>query len=128
MLQVKNNKPNKLLYIYIKKMKSNYQKLSTLLVLAFFILACQGLSEIEKHGQHYQKHNDYPSLQKVVDLLPLDSDSNYVRKILGEPIDMGFDFRYLLDSTGPNGCVVGAVFHISEIGKIDQKWLDEICE
>jgi hypothetical protein len=109
-------------------MKSNFEKLSTILIFSFFILACQSLSEIEKHGQHYQEHNDFQSLNKVVELMPLDSDTTYVRKILGEPIDMGFDFRYLIDSTGPNGCVVGAVFHISEEGKIDQKWLDEICE
>ncbi|MFT5764419.1 MAG: hypothetical protein ACI8X3_001850 [Saprospiraceae bacterium] len=109
-------------------MKLNYQKLSSLLILSFLILACQSLSEIEKYGQHYQKNNDYQSLHKVVELMPLDSDSTYVRKILGEPIDMGFDFRYLIDSTGPKGCVVGAVFHINEEGKIDQKWLDEICE
>ena len=41
---------------------------------------------------------------------------------------MGFDYRYLIDSVGPKGCVMGAVFHIDENGKIDQKWLDEICE
>ena len=41
---------------------------------------------------------------------------------------MGFDYRYLVDSTGENGCVIGAVFHIGEEGKIDQKWVDEICE
>jgi hypothetical protein len=64
----------------------------------------------------------------VVDLLPPGSDTARVKDILGEPIDMGFDYRYTLDSVGPTGCVVGAVFHIDEQGKIDQKWLDEICE
>ncbi len=55
-------------------------------------------------------------------------DTSYVKAILGEPIDMGFDYKYLIDSTGPKGCAVGAVFHINENGNIDQKWIDEICE
>jgi hypothetical protein len=42
--------------------------------------------------------------------------------------DMGLYFRYLVSSTGPSDDVVGAVFHIAEGGKIDQKWIDEICE
>jgi hypothetical protein len=82
----------------------------------------------KKHGKTYQKTLDYQSLSKVVDLIPLQSDTSFVRSILGEPIDMGFDFRYLIDSVGPNGCPLGAVFHIDEYGKIDQKWIDEICE
>jgi hypothetical protein len=41
---------------------------------------------------------------------------------------MGFDLRYLLDSVGPNDCVVGAVFHYDDQGRIDQKWIGEICE
>lgn len=97
-----------------------------LLVLCIF--GCKELSEIEKYGKHYQKHNDYKSLNKVVELMELDVDTSFVKKILGAPIDMGFDYRYLIDSTGTNGCVIGAVFHINELGKIDQKWLDEICE
>ena len=60
--------------------------------------------------------------------MKLDVDTAYVKKILGKPIDMGFDYRYLIDSTGVKGCPIGAVFHISETGKIDQKWIDEICE
>jgi hypothetical protein len=86
------------------------------------------MTEIERFGQHYQKHNDYKSLSKVVELMKLEVDTTYVKSILGQPIDMGFDYRYLIDSTGPNGCVVGAVFHIGDGGKIDQKWIDEICE
>ncbi|PSR12902.1 MAG: hypothetical protein C7N36_10095 [Bacteroidetes bacterium] len=97
-------------------------------LLLFMCLACQQKSSLEKYGQHYQQHQDYESLSKVVELLPLDTDTSYVRRLLGEPIDMGFDFRYLIDSVGPNGCVIGAVFHISETGKTDQQWLDEICE
>ena len=98
-----------------------------LLVLIFFS-ACVSQNNIKKFGQHYQKNKDYQNLKKVVDLIPLGADSSEVKNILGDPIDMGFDFRYLLDSNGPNGCKVGAVFHLNEKGKIDQKWIDEICE
>ncbi|UZR98097.1 hypothetical protein [Chondrinema litorale] len=86
------------------------------------------MTEIEQYGQHFQQHQDYNSLSKVLDLIGKTPDTSYVKKILGQPIEMGFDYRYLLDSTGPNGCVVGAVFHIDDIGKIDQKWIGEICE
>jgi len=86
------------------------------------------MTPIYKYGKHYQYHQDYESLAKVVEQLELRSDTSKVRQILGEPIDMGFDYRYLLDSVGPQGCVVGAVFHIDEEGKIDQKWIGEICE
>ncbi len=105
------------------------KRISTYLIfLSFFLIACPQQSEIERLGKHYQKQNDFYSLNRVVELMPMDADTAYVRAILGEPIDMGFDFRYLIDSTGQNGCVMGAVFHINEAGKIDQKWLDEICE
>ncbi len=97
------------------------------LMLLFFV-GCSQETEIEKHGKHFQKHNDYKSLSKVVELIKIDDDTSYVKKILGEPIDMGFDYRYVIDSTGVKGCVIGAVFHINELGKIDQKWIDEICE
>lgn len=96
--------------------------------LAIILTACATKDAITRFGAHYQKHKDYESLSKVVELLTPGADTAYVRRLLGEPIDMGFDFRYLLDSIGPDGCVVGAVFHIDEQGKIDDKWIDEICE
>ncbi|MFT4668280.1 MAG: hypothetical protein ACI9RM_002121 [Ulvibacter sp.] len=99
-----------------------------LFVIVILLSGCVGITKIEKHGQHYQKHNDYISLNKVVELMTLEVDTSYVRAILGEPIDMGFDYRYLIDSIGPKGCSIGAVFHINDAGKIDQKWIDEICE
>ena len=86
------------------------------------------LETVAKQGQHYQKHKDYNSLNKVVELMPLEADTSYVKSVLGTPIDMGFDYRYLIDSTGVNGCVIGAVFHLNDNGKIDQKWVGEICE
>ncbi|MEZ5038751.1 MAG: hypothetical protein R2828_02630 [Saprospiraceae bacterium] len=91
-------------------------------------MGCKTKNEIMAAGQHFQAHQDFENLKKVVDLMPLDVDTTYVKSILGEPIDMGFDYRYLVDSIGPNGCVIGAVFHIEDAGKIDQKWIGEICE
>ncbi|MFT5158374.1 MAG: hypothetical protein ACI83I_002940 [Bacteroidia bacterium] len=93
-----------------------------------FSLGCNQIPAIEEYGQHYQKHNDYISLIKVVELIKLDADTSYVKAILGEPLDMGFDYRYLVDSIGLKDCSIGAVFHIDNEGKIDQKWIDEICE
>lgn len=97
-------------------------------LLCCFFLACTSESEIVKLGKHYQKHQDYKSLQGVLDLMPLDADTSYIQLILGEPIDMGFDYRYTIDSVGENGCTIGAVFHLDDKGGYDQKWLDEICE
>lgn len=97
-------------------------------IFLIFFFACTPKTAIEKLGQHYQQHQDFASLNQALELLPLGQDTAYVRNILGEPIDMGFDYRYLVDSTGENGCAVGAVFHIGENGKIDQKWTGEICE
>lgn len=97
-------------------------------IFILFSFGCSPTAMMTKYGKHYQKFNDHKSLSKVVELLPLDSDTAFVKTILGEPIDMGFDYRYLINEQGPNGCVLGAVFHINENGKIDQKWLDEICE
>jgi len=97
-------------------------------IVSLLFLACQSLSPIEKHAKHYQQHQDYTSLQQVVELLPEMADTALVVKLLGEPIDMGFDLRYLVDSVGPQDCVIGAVFHYDEAGVVDQKWIDEICE
>lgn len=99
----------------------------SLFTISLLTFACP-MSPIYIHGKNYQQDQDYASLAKVLEQLELGTDTSIVRQILGEPIDMGFDYRYLLDSVGPKGCVVGAVFHIDERGKIDQKWLDEICE
>ncbi|MDW7694072.1 hypothetical protein R9C00_04900 [Flammeovirgaceae bacterium SG7u.111] len=97
-------------------------------LLLLFFLSCKPETELEKLGKHYQKNGDYQSLKQVVELMEMDVDTSFVKTILGEPISMGFDFRYLADSTSENGCTIGAVFHIGEAGKIDQKWIDEICE
>lgn len=104
------------------------KKMLTLVFFSMIIFGCSSCYAVKRYGQHYQKHEDYKSLYKVVDLIPLEVDTSYVKSILGDPIDMGFDYRYLVDSMGPNGCVIGAVFHIDDNGKIDQKWIGEICE
>ena len=103
------------------------KKLITICLLGiFYLFGCSSTKEIEKLGQLYQNNEDYKSLSKAVELIKLGKDTSYVKAILGEPINMGFDYRYLLDSIGPNGCAVGAVFHINKDGLIDQKWIDEI--
>jgi hypothetical protein len=99
-----------------------------LFVVLLFSIGCKQTSPIIGFGQHFQQHQDYESLKKVVELIDLGADTATVKGILGEPIDMGFDYRYLTDSIGPKGCSVGAVFHINDAGKIDDKWIDEICE
>lgn len=103
-------------------------KLFIYCLLVFGFISCVNVSSLSKYAKHYRKHQDYNSLNKALELIALQTDTAQVAKLLGKPIDMGFDYRYLIDSTGPNGCVVGAVFHIDENGKIDQKWLGEICE
>ena len=97
-------------------------------LLAILFCACLATNQIEKQAKLFREYRTYESLAKVVELLPADADTNLVRKLLGDPINFGFDYRYLIDSLGPNGCSIGAVFHIGEAGIIDQKWIDEICE
>ena len=97
-------------------------------LLAILFCSCLAASQLKKQAKLFQEEQSYASLAKVVELLPEDADTIMVRKLLGEPINFGFDYRYLIDSVGPNGCSIGAVFHIDEAGKIDQKWIDEICE
>ncbi|SHG73428.1 hypothetical protein SAMN05443549_10672 [Flavobacterium fluvii] len=98
------------------------------LYLFILVCGCAPKTEIAKYGQHYQKFNDYKSLAEAVKLMPTDISTSEVKKILGDPIDNGFDYRYLVDSTGVNNCPVGAVFNIDQKGKITNRWIDEICE
>ncbi len=97
-----------------------------LLITLFF--GCSSKQSIEQYGKDFQKHNNFKTLKAVVELIELNTDTSYLISILGKPINMGFDYRYLTDSISPNNCPIGAVFHINETGKIDQKWIDEICE
>lgn len=103
-------------------------QISLLFILLLLASSCHSTKSIKYYDKHYQSNKDYSSLSKVVELMDLTVDTSYVKSILGEPIDMGFDYRYLVDSIGSNNCLIGAVFHIDENGQIDQKWIDEICE
>lgn len=95
----------------------------------FILVSCKTDTDIEKFGHHYQKYKDYESLKIVTELIPKNSDTSYVIKILGKPTaNFGFDYRYLIDSIGVNGCQVGAVFGIDDKGKISWKEVMEICE
>ena len=100
--------------------------------LPLFLLAlhisCLPTAKTVKYGKHYQKHKDFYSLTKAVALMPMNITTKEVKKILGEPIDNGFDYRYLVDSISENNCNVGAVFNINLQGKITHRWIDEICE
>lgn len=99
-----------------------------LLLVAVVLIWLQQSEGIEDHGNHYKEHQDYFSLNKVVELMEDEVDTTYVRSLLGEPIDMGFDYRYLVDSVSPDNCAVGAVFHINEQGRVDDRWTGDICE
>lgn len=90
--------------------------------------ACKNTDPLKTAGKSYQTNKDYASLKMVLEGLEAGADKKQLKELLGEPIDMGFDYRYLLDSTGPEDCVVGAVFHLDGEGKVDDKWIGEICE
>jgi hypothetical protein len=98
------------------------------IICCILLTGCQSEKAILKNGQAYQLQQEYRHLNKVVKAVRIGADTSFIKKVLGEPIDMGFDYRYLIDSMGPGGCVIGAVFHIDDKGKIDQKWIGEICE
>ena len=101
--------------------------LKYLFLLALFT-SCAPKEAVLVYGKQYQKNKDFKSLVKAVNLMPKDITTQQVKKILGEPIDNGFDYRYLVDSTGVNNCTIGAVFSIDLQGKITKRWVDEICE
>ena len=91
-----------------------------------FVFACK--SPLDKHAAHYREHQDAASLKEVVKLFPQGADTTQVLKLLGEPIDFGFDYRYLTEELSEDNCAMGAVFHIDEAGKIDDFWYGAICE
>jgi len=101
--------------------------INCLFLLALFS-GCAPKEDVVKYGQHYKKYQDYKSLVKAVELMPTAITTSQVKRILGEPIDNGFDYRYLVDSTGGNNCTIGAVFSIDNQGIITHRWVDEICE
>ncbi len=98
------------------------------LFLLALLSSCAPKEAVFVYGKQYQKYKDYKSLVQAVELMPSAITTQQVKKILGEPIDNGFDYRYLVDSTGVNNCTIGAVFNIDLQGKITHRWVDEICE
>ena len=103
----------------------NYIKYLFILVL---FSSCTSRLEIVNCGQHYRKYNDFKSLSRTIELMPKTITTRHVKRLLGKPINNGFDYRYLVDSIGVNKCTVGAVFNIDKQGKITDRWIDEICE
>ena len=90
------------------------------------VVSCS--TPLERNAKHYREHQDAESLREVVRLFPKDADTSTVKTLLGDPIDFGFDYRYLTEEVSENNCAVGAVFHLSDGGKIDDYWYGEICE
>ncbi len=101
-------------------------KLKIIIICAFFLTSC--IEDVEKYGKHYQKFKDLESLKKATALINIGVDTTYVKNILGEPIDFGFDYRYITDSIGENGGTMGAVFGIDGNGKVTWKDVFEISE
>ncbi len=87
--------------------------------------ACQ---TVAKYGRCYQQTKDPDCLKQVLTRMEAGVDTAYVKEILGEPIDMGFDYRYLVDEQSEEGCPMGAVFHIGDGGKVSDMWFGAICE
>jgi hypothetical protein len=97
-------------------------------IVLVLLSSCAPKEAVFVYGKQYQKHNDFKSLVKAVELMPSAITTKQVKAILGDPIDNGFDYWYLVDSTGVNNCTIGAVFNIDLQGKITHRWVDEICE
>lgn len=98
------------------------------LILSFVLLIGACGNEAKKLGNHFQEYRDLESLKKATEMIAVGSDTSYVKKILGTPVNFGFDFRYFSDSVGKNGYNIGAVFGINEQGKVSWKDILEICE
>jgi hypothetical protein len=92
------------------------------LLLAFVLLA-----PVRCHARHYRQHHDFRSLSKVTELIKPGVDTSYVRKILGAPVDMGFEYRYLTDSVSADNCPVGAAFSIDN-GIVTNIFIVAFCE
>jgi hypothetical protein len=99
------------------------------LLLSAILLFCMSIScqDISVVGKHYQQYNDFKSLDKILGKIDIGLDTSSLKTLLGEPVDFGFDWRYLSDSIGENGCPLGAVFTISK-GVVINKDMIEICE
>ena len=101
-------------------------KLLLIYFIFLFIPGCQ--NSVEKYGKQYQNCRDVESLEKALEQIYIGTDTSEIKKILGEPIDFGFDYRYLTNAVGENGCQIGAVLGIDSSGKVSSKSIFEICE
>ncbi len=79
-------------------------------------------------SKHYQEHGDISSLKAAFKLVPKEADTVTLKKILGTPVNFGFDYRYYSDSIGPKGCPVAAVFWINDEGRVTEREIFEVCE
>ncbi len=77
---------------------------------------------------HYRKYHDIASLQAAFRQIPAQADTSILKKILGQPDDFGFDYRFYSDSVGPKGCPVAAVFWIDQNGQVTGREIFEVCE
>lgn len=109
----------------LNKVVMSYRYISAVL---FLFLMLTGCSPLHQAAASYRRVQDSASLKRFLELAPKDMDTAMVRKYLGEPIDMGFDYRYLSEELSDEGCAMGAVFHIGENGKIGDRWYGAICE
>ncbi len=100
----------------------------TLGVCVLMLAACATETEAERYGKEYQQNKSLESLQRATAFIEVGADTTYVKSILGQPIDMGFDYRYLTDSLGESGSQIGAVFGIDQNGKVSWKDIFEIRE
>lgn len=85
------------------------------------------LSPVGKYGKHYRRHHDFESLQQAVDLIEPGTDTTAVKALLGPPVDMGFEYRYLTDSVDENNCPVGAAFRFTD-GRLTDRFVVPFCE
>jgi len=108
----------------LNKSKPQVMKPPTALLL-FLLLSC---SPKLSPSAHYQKYGDITSLQAAFKQIPMQADTLILKRILGEPVDFGFDYRYYSDSIGPKGCPVAAVFWINELGEVTGREIFEVCE
>lgn len=98
---------------------------SFVILMALLLGSC---SPLRQAARSYRLQQDPKSLKEFLALTPEEIDTAFVRRHLGEPIDMGFDYRYLTAELSEEGCAMGAVFHISEDGTIGDRWYGAICE
>ena len=113
---------------YYKGMLNYFSIRKLIFVCVSFILIFASRSKVERYGENYKQNKDIKSLERAVELIEVGCDTSYLKQILGEPINFGFDYRYLTNTKGENGCPMGAVFWIDSLGTVSSQGILEICE